>query len=339
MGERNKPRSGSMAYYPRKRAAKETPTFKSYPKVSGPVKPLNFLGYKVGMAQAFGKDSHEKSATFGLEVVMPISIIEAPPLKVFGVRAYSKSGYGEDALMDVISDKVDKFLRKKLNHFKLKGKKSQKDGKTEEKPNSFEDLEKSKDKITRLHLLVHTQPSLTGIGKKKPSVSELELCGNLEEQFKYAKEKLGNEVLVSDVFSEKQFVDVKAVTKGKGFQGVVKRFGIKTQRPKAKVSRKVGSIGPWHPATVMFTVARAGQMGYHTRTEYNKKILQIGMKPEDINPKSGFPNYGVIKNQYLILQGSIPGADKRIIGLRQNSRPAPKKGAIVNKVESISIKQ
>jgi large subunit ribosomal protein L3e len=39
--------------------------------------------------------------------------------------------------------------------------------------------------------------------------------------------------------------------------------------------RKVGCIGAWHPSRVSFTVARTGQLGYHHRTEMNKKIYRI----------------------------------------------------------------
>lgn len=339
MGQRHKPRSGSLAFYPRKRALKETPSFNTFPVVDS-IKPLNFFGFKAGMVEVFGKNVHEKSATFGADVAIPASILEVPPLKVFGIRAYSLNGSILSPLIDVIAEKLDKHLRRKLKHFKLKGAKSL-EGKAGEKDvpsKTVSDLEKEISNISKFHLLVHTQPYLTGIGKKKPSVSEIELGGKVEEQLNYAKQKLGQELSISEVFSEKQFVDVKAVTKGKGFQGVVKRFGVKTQRPKAKVSRKIGSIGPWHPATVMWTVARAGQMGYHTRTEYNKRILKIGQNPEEVNPDSGFNNYGKLKNAFVILQGTIPGPSKRLIGLRVNSRPAPSKGFRLEKIDVISAK-
>jgi len=40
--------------------------------------------------------------------------------------------------------------------------------------------------------------------------------------------------------------------------------------------RRVGCIGSWHPARVRSTVARTGQLGYHHRTELNKKVYRIG---------------------------------------------------------------
>ena len=57
----------------------------------------------------------------------------------------------------------------------------------------------------------------------------------------------------------------------------------------------------------------------------NKRILKIGEKPEEINPSSGFPNYGFVSNEYVILRGSVPGPVKRLIKLRLAVRsPASK---------------
>ena len=72
-------------------------------------------------------------------------------------------------------------------------------------------------------------------------------------------------------------VDVIGVTRGKGFSGVLKRFGVRhLQKKSHRGFRKVGCIGAWHPARISYTVARAGQLGYHHRTELNKKIYRIG---------------------------------------------------------------
>ena len=67
----------------------------------------------------------------------------------------------------------------------------------------------------------------------------------------------------------------------------------------------------------------AGQMGYHQRTEYNKKILKIGEaeKADEINPDGGFVKYGIVKNNYLLLKGSLPGPSKRLVMLRKAMRP------------------
>ena len=180
----------------------------------------------------------------------------------------------------------------------------------------MQELEKRLNEAEYVVLLVHTKPDETGMGKKKPDVSEIRLSGEKEKQFEFAKEKIGKELKFKEVFSATQFVDVKAVTKGKGMQGVIKRFGVKMGRPKAKKRRIVGCISPWTPSTIMYTVARPGQMGYHTRTEYNKKILLTG-EGKEINQ---LKNYGKIKNDFVLLAGSVPGTEKRCIALRHPIR-------------------
>ena len=120
-------------------------------------------------------------------------------------------------------------------------------------------------------------------------------------------------------------MDVVAITKGKGFQGPVKRWGIKIlPRKSRKTKRGVAAIGPWKPARVLYTVPRAGQMGYHQRTEYNKRILKIGIDGKTITPKGGFLNYGEVKGTYIVVDGSLPGPSKRLVRLRCPVRP-PKK--------------
>lgn len=362
MVRRSSPHRGSIAYYPRKRAARETASFRSFALPAGSAaeqcKPLNFFGYKAGMTQVIGRDSHQAGVTFGQEVAVPVTVIECPALNVFGIRAYAKNekGYGIVPLFDVFAQNIDKRLLRKITAFKHRqqkekgekqtgekageksvdlgkeaaGKKENlgKEGKKRpaEKPlKTIDDLLKAKEKIVALRLLCHSKPGATNTGKKRPDVSEIALSGSREKQLQYAKEKLGKELNVKDVFAEQQFADVKAVTKGKGTQGPVKRFGIKIQRRKAKTRRVVGSIGPWHPATVMFTVARPGQMGYHSRTELNKKIMRIGTAAEAdaINPSAGFTNYGILQNDFILLAGSIAGPVKRAISLRHNVRAAP----------------
>lgn len=339
MTKKSKPRAGSLAFYPRKRAKRETPSFSSFPeiKIEG-AKPLNFLGYKAGMLHVVAMNQHESAVSYGQEVVVPATAIECPPLKIFGVRAYEKTPHGLRTATELTVGKVDKNLLRKIKSFKKKHKKKAKGEKDKKKDIggeekiTLEDLEKKKDGLAEIRLLAHTTPIATGIGKKKPEIIELKLSGSIDEQFAYAKEKFGKEIAVNEIFKDKQFVDVKAVDKGKGFSGVVKRFGVKIHRPKAKKRRVVGSIGPWNPSTVMWTVARAGQLGYQARTEYNKRILMIGSNPAVINPSSGFKNYGVIKNDFVLLAGSMPGPSKRAVALRE---PIRKSAAEKHKISEL----
>ena len=333
MVKKFRPRAGSMAFYPRKRAKKETPSFRSFTmlevKEGETSKPTTFLAYKAGMTHILGKDTHEKGSTFGHEVVVPVTILECPPLTIFGIRAYGKAekGYGIAAIFDIFAPSTDKHLLKRITAFKhsqTKEKKAKKAKPEEKAEKTVEDLEKAKERITEIRLLCHSNPKDTKMGKKKPDVVELAVSGTPEQQIAYAKGMLGKPVGIKDVFEEGQFLDIKAVTKGKGMQGPVKRFGVKMHRPKAKKRRVVGSIGPWNPSTVLFTVARPGQMGYHNRTEINKKIMKIGTVAEaaKISPKEGFKKYGMLTNEFVIIVGSIAGPAKRAIALRPGIRKA-----------------
>jgi len=340
MVKRTRPHAGSLAFYPMKRAARETPSFRSFPvvgvKEGEKSRPLNFLVYKAGMTHVLGKDLNAKGVTAGHEVAVAATVLEAPPMRVFGVRAMGvakKGFYGTGPLMDVLAGNVDKNLLRRMHSFKRKGKKGakavegKKDAKAgeEKKPNAFEDLEKARDKVLDVRLLCHSQPGKTGIGKKRPDVCEVALSGSVGQQLGFAKEKLGHELAFSEVFGEKDFVDVKAVSKGKGMQGPVKRAGVKTLRPKSKKTRVVGSIGPWHPNTVQWQVARPGQLGYQIKTEYNKRILKVGSSGEvgAVNQEGGFKNYGVLKSDFVVLAGSVIGPSKRAIGMRVPIRPSP----------------
>jgi len=364
MAKKHAPRSGSMAFYPRKHASRETPSFRAFPAMAVDaskgeegsegnegVMALNFLGYKAGMTHVIGKDSHEKGATFGQDINIPVTILETPALKVFGIRAYGKAekGYGVAALADVFAEKADKELLRKMHNFKKKSEKKAKkpDAKDNKKPETkggekkaktVSDLDGLKEKLVSVSLLAHSQPQLCGFGKKTPDVFELSLSGDTEQQLGYAKEILGKEVKASDIFKELEFIDVKAVTKGKGTQGPVKRFGIRMHRPKAKKRRVVGSIGPWNPSTIMHTVPRPGQMGYHNRTECNKKILMIGSNGDEINPKAGFKGYGNVKSEFVVVAGSIPGPAKRAIALRKHLRKLPGEKHKLEKIDFIASK-
>ena len=171
--------------------------------------------------------------------------------------------------------------------------------------------------------MVYTQPKLVkGIPKKVPEIREFRIGGgSVEDRIKYAKEILGKELKVNDVVKEGAMFDTIAITKGKGFQGHVKRWGVKLLSHKnSKHRRMIGTAGSWHPNWIQATVPQAGQMGYHQRTEYNKRVLKIGENGDEITPAGGFPHYGVIKNSYVLIHGSIPGPVKRMISMRDAIR-------------------
>jgi len=298
-----KPRKGSLQFWPRKRAKRSYARVRSWAKLKD-VKPLGFAGYKVGMTHAMINDNRKTSLTKGEEICCPVTIIECPPTKTASIRFYKKTTDGLKIVSEIFSDKPDTELGRKITMPKKIKKK----------------IEDIKD-FDEVRLLVYTQPKLAGI-KKKPEIFEIGLGGNKEEQLKYAKGKLGKEITIEEVFTAGQQLDIHAVTKGKGYQGAVKRFGIGLKSHKSEKSRRTpGSLGPWRgQGHVMWKVAHAGRMGYHLRTEYNKWLIKIGLKPEEIYQKGGFLRYGAIKNPYILVKGSVFGPVKRLIRFNRTIR-------------------
>ncbi len=314
MAKRHRPRKGSRAFWPKKRAARIYPVVRA--RGSDKAQPLAFAAYKAGMARAEFLDHRKDSPTEGQSVVMPVTILQAPPLAVAGVTVFRLCPEGLREVRRVMAPKLSRDLARKTS--------------VPKKPTS--DPLQGVDKIVSdgsgkydIRLLVHTRPK-EAFGKKKPELFELPLGGKLADKLGYAKAKLGGEIKAGEVFSEGEFIDVSAVTSGQGFQGPVKRFGIKIRpRKHEKKRRHVGTLGPVTPPRVLpGKLAMAGQLGFQTRTEYNKCILRIG--EGDATPKGGFVGYGELKGQHIVLKGSVPGPRKRLIMLRKAMRPPAKPG-------------
>ncbi|MHA1410415.1 MAG: 50S ribosomal protein L3 [Candidatus Odinarchaeia archaeon] len=312
MPRNRSPKRGSLAYLPRGRAKSIVGRIRNWPDYQGEPKILGLMGYKAGMTHAVIVENKKNSPWYGHEMNVPITIIDIPPAIVCGIKGYKKTYYGLKCVGQVWSKELNEDLRRKI---------------TLPKDYDFEKaLKKFEEKLSELseiRAIIHTQPRLSGVPKKKPDIAEFKVGGGtIEEQFNYVKELLGKEIRARDIFTEGSYLDTIAVSKGKGFQGPVKRWGIRILPNKSrKTKRGVGSIGPWHPARVAYTVPRAGQMGFHQRTEYNKRILKIGEDAKEIMPKGGFINYSPIKRDYMLIQGTIVGPKKRVIKLRFPIRP------------------
>ncbi|MCK5292729.1 MAG: 50S ribosomal protein L3 [Thermoplasmata archaeon] len=310
MPKRHRPRHGSMGFSPRKRASSQVPKFNSWPQTDDGPRIQGFAGFKAGMTHAFVVDYRKTSTTTGQEVQIPVTIIEVPPMKVAGVRFYQDTADGRKTLSEIWTSKLDENLRKR---FPLP-KKSSKDAWKSLNP----------EEVDEVRLITYTQPALvSGVPKKVPEIMELHIGGGTsKERIKYAKERIGKTIEIADFTSAGKFVDVAAITKGKGFGGPVKRWGIKLLDHKnSKHRRLAGTIGTFYPGYTRPTVPMAGQIGYHQRTEHNKRVLKIGDNGEEINPNGGFLHYGNVKNGYVILHGSVPGPAKRLIRMRDAARP------------------
>ncbi len=310
----SRPRRGSLAFSPRKRASSIVPRIRSWPDYEGEPKLLGFAGYKAGMTHVIMIDDKKNSPTYGEEIVVPVTVIECPPLKVMGIRVYKNTPYGLQIAGEVWTNELDEYLGRRLNL-----------------PKKTPDVDKLREieDIAEVRVITYTQPyKITGVPKKVPDVMEQKVGGSdINAVLDYAIAKLGKEVRISEVFQEGALIDVIAITKGKGFQGPVKRWGVITldaKHARSSKHRRVGTLGPWTPHRVRWTVPQAGQMGFHQRTEYNKRIIKIGENGEEITPKGGFVHYGVIRSDYVLVSGSVPGPVKRLIRMRDAIRPPQK---------------
>jgi len=320
------PRHGSLAYLPRKRAARPIGKIRYWPEVTLQSPQLiGYAGYKVGMNSIYLVNDVQGSPHYGQEVFCPVTIIETPPLFIGGVRSYTKTLDGLKSLTETWAEKLPREAEKVMSQRK-------------HKTTSLSTIKEALPRITELRAIVFTQPRLASVPQKKPELFEVKITGGtLPDQLTYIEEKLGQTIEITEVFQNGQFIDIIGITKGKGVQGPVKRWGVKIlPRKTNKGIRKVGTLGPWSPSHVMYTVPRAGQMGFHQRTERNKRILHIQSNGVDLNPKSGFPHYGLVKSTCLLIQGSIPGPVKRLMKFRYAVN-APKSSQNPPKITQIGL--
>ncbi|MBU0666266.1 MAG: 50S ribosomal protein L3 [Nanoarchaeota archaeon] len=306
MVKTGRPRYGSLQFSPRKKAKRQYAKVRFWADAKE-TKPLGFAGYKVGMIHVIATDTRKSSTTSGDQIAIPATIIECPPIKINSARFYKKKGYGREIAKEVFF-KVEKELRRKIKTT----------------PNEKELDQINPKEYSHITITVYTQPKLAGFGKKKPELFEVHLGGTDEEKLSFIKENKDKEIFLEQVLQENQYTDIHAVTKGKGTQGPVKRFGIGLKSHKSEKGRRApGAMGGWiGQQHWMWKVPKAGQTGFHQRTEYNKQILKI-MSPDDL-PSKEYHKYGKLKSKIILVKGSVAGSKKRLIILTNAIRAKDK---------------
>ncbi len=304
MTDNNGQRKGSLQFYPRVRAKKIIPRVNWVGIKKKEFGLLGFIGYKVGMTSVFVKDETENSMTKGKKIVIPATIIECPTMNIYAVRFYNNKKIVKDIVVNNSKD-----LKNKL--------KVPKDSKKFENDFQYDDI----------RVIVYSNvKDLSAVSQKNPYMIELGLSGSKEEKTEWIKKNLDKPFSIKDVFTG-GLVDAVAVTKGYGTQGPMKRFGVALKSHKSeKGRRRPGSLSSFGLRRVTFRAPQAGQTGFHTRVVYNNLILKIAdINESNINKTEGFHRYGKIKNDYIILKGSIPGPKKRAIVLKYTTRPTKHK--------------
>jgi len=341
------PRHGSKGFLPKKRAKSVRGKIHSFPQ-DDPSKPVHmtaFMGYKAGMTHIMREMDRPGSKSNKKEVCEAVTILETPPVIVIGVVGYIKTPRGEATLKTVWAEHIGDEAKRRWykNWYKSKkkafSKYSTKWADELGKKEIQKDLDLIKKHAASVRVIVHTQMKILNRKQRKAHIMEVQLNGGtIAEKVDWATEHFEKTVPVSEVFSQDECLDVIGVTKGKGFKGVTSRWHTKKlPRKTHKGLRKVACIGAWHPSRVQFSVPRAGQKGYHHRTQINKKIYRIGvgyyvkdgkliknnavteydLAEKSINPMGGFVNYGEVKQDFLMLKGSCLGPKRRMVTLRR----------------------
>ncbi len=298
------------------------PRVRSMPIVSEPGI-LSLAAYKAGMSHVMMMDDSE-SPSKGTEIARAVTILEIPKIYIYGARFYKK-GYTYKQIAGEIYDPV---------HATKVGIKAIKKNDV----GAFKGMD-----LLDVTALAYLDAGSLGFGNKSVMRFEISVGGkDAAAKLSFIEGMLGKEVKITSFVKPGDYIDVTSISKGKGWAGVVKRFGVSRQYRKAtgKV-RHVGTLGAWHPPKVLFSVPHSGHMGYNYRTEINKRVLKVGTPAEAnaVNVSGGFLRYGVIKNDYIVIDGTIPGVAKRLVRLRKALRnKAPIKAPQVNYI-SVASKQ
>jgi len=319
-----------------------------------------FIGYKAGMTHILRDVNKPGSKLHKKETVEAVTIIETPPMVVVGVVGYVETPRGLRALTTVWANFLSEEVKRRFyrNWYRAKHKaftKYQK--KVADKPDTVEsELARIKKYCAVVRVLAHTQIRKLKLGQKKAHLMEIQVNGGktVADKVSWAHGLFERNIPVDTVFAQNEMIDVIAVTKGHGFTGVIKRWGVrKLPRKTHRGLRRVACIGAWHPSRVNRSVARAGQMGYFHRTEINKKIYRIGkmvgseenkgqgnastdfdLTVKDITPLGGFVHYGEVKEDFLMVKGCVAGPKKRVLTLRKSLLTSTSRDAL----EEISLK-
>jgi len=354
------PRHGSLGFLPRKRCKRARGKVKTFPKDDA-TKDCHFTafaGYKAGMTHITREVDKPGSKAHKKEVCEAVTILECPPMVVVGMVGYIETPRGLRSIATLWADHLSEECRRRFykNWHKSKNKRAFENYKAKAAENdgahAAAEMEKIKKHCTVVRALCHTQMSKLKLRQKKAHIMEIQINGgSMAAKVDFIKERFEKMVSIDSVFEENEMIDTCGITKGKGFEGVVTRWGVtRLPRKTHKGLRKVACIGAWHPSRVSYSVPRAGQNGYHSRTEINKKVYRIrkGVKGADgkvtpdnagtafdltvkgITPVGGFPHYGEVNEDYIMLKGAVTGVKKRVVTLRkslltQTSRPALEK--------------
>ena len=214
-------------------------------------------------------------------VLVPVTVLQAGPCYVTQIKTVDNDGYS--AVQVGFVDKKEKVVNKDAN---------------------------GKKEIRNRH----------GVNKaEKGHFDKAGVSGKRfvrEFKFDNAEEYNLADVIKADIFAEGDKIDATGTSKGKGYQGVIKRHGqhIGPKGHGSGAHRIVGSMGPIAPNRIAPGKKLPGQMGHVTRTIQNLEVVAVD--PE---------------NNLLLIKGSVPGPKKGLVVVKT----AIKKAGQVNPVHEL----
>jgi len=350
-----RPRHGSLGFLPRKRASRHRGKVKSFPKDDQSKAPhlTAFLAYKAGMTHILRDVDKPGSKAHKKEVVEAVTVLETPPMVVVGLVGYVRTANGLRALSTVWAEHLNDELKRRFYKNWCRSKKKAFSKYVKKYADGQKEIDSELERIMKycqvVRVIAHTQIRKLKIGQKKAHMMEIQVNGgDVAAKIDFAKNLFEKQVPVDGLFAENEMLDIIGVTKGHGYEGVVTRWGCtRLPRKSHRGLRKVACIGAWHPAKVQYSVARAGQNGYHHRTEMNKKVYKIGkggvennattefdLTEKSITPVGGFPHYGQVREDYMLIKGAVVGPRKRVVTLRKSLFEQTSRNAL----EQVSLK-
>eukprot|EP00769_Ergobibamus_cyprinoides_P004625 gnl/Ergobibamus_cyprinoides/813.p1 GENE.gnl/Ergobibamus_cyprinoides/813~~gnl/Ergobibamus_cyprinoides/813.p1 ORF type:complete len:388 (+),score=204.89 gnl/Ergobibamus_cyprinoides/813:162-1166(+) len=298
------------------------------------------MAYKAGMTHVVRDQDKPGSTLHKKEVLEATTILECPPMVVIGLVGYIETPRGLRALATVWAETIGEEAKRRFYKSWFSSKKKAFTKYAAKYAESKEEIDATIARITKyatvVRVIAHTQISKIPTPQKKAHIMEVQINGgSIAEKVAFGVSLFEQQVAVGDIFTETELIDTIAVNKGKGFEGVTTRWGTsRLPRKTRRGLRKVACIGAWHPCGVQYTVARAGQNGFHHRTEVMKQIFRIAngseansgstvhdLTQKPITPMGGFPHYGEVKSDFIMIKGSCPGVKRRVVTLRKTLCP------------------
>ncbi|KAL0237140.1 hypothetical protein PCE1_000552 [Barthelona sp. PCE] len=347
------PRHGNLGFLPRKRCRRGRGRIKAFPRddASKPCHLTGFIGFKAGSTHVVRQLNRPKSTRHEAEALECVTVLDCPPMRVVGVVGYVETPRGLRTLTTVWAKTLDEGVKRRFYKNWYRSKQRAFNSHT----SNFDDKEFNK-KLALIakhcqivRVICHTQMQHVPITQKKAHIIEIQVNGgSIADKIQYARNLLTKEIKIGDIFEEGECLDCISISKGKGFKGTVSRYHVRILPRKSNhYVRGIGCISSWNPRRIEWTVPRAGQKGFHHRTEMNKRIYRLDngksgksasteydITDKDITPMGGFPHYGVVSNDFLMIRGSVVGPKKRAVTLRK-TLVKPKRSVLT---EELNIK-